>query len=127
MTKKLFVGNLPFAVTDFDLEDLFKGYGEVTSAKVIIDRRTGRSRGYGFIEMGTEELAQQAIEALNGTELKGRPINVSLAREQTEGGGRDRSGFSGGDGRRDRGGFSGGYGDSGGGGFRKRDSYNNNY
>ncbi len=121
MTKKLFVGNLPFAVTDFDLEDLFKGYGEVTSAKVIVDRRTGRSRGYGFIEMGTEDLAQQAIEALNGTELKGRPINVSLAREQTEGsGGHDRSGFSGGDG-----GFSDG--GSGGGGFRKRDSYNNNY
>ena len=119
MTKKLFVGNLPFQVTDFDLEDLFKGYGEVTSAKVIVDRRTGRSRGYGFVEMGTEDLAQQAIEALNGTELKGRPINVSLAREQTEGGGgRDR----------DRGGFSGGFGgDGGGGGFRKRSNYNNNY
>ena len=115
MTKKLFVGNLPFAVTDFDLEDLFKGYGEVTSAKVIVDRRTGRSRGYGFVEMGTENLAQQAIEGLNGTELKGRPINVSLAREQTEGGGRDR------------GSFSGGYGDGGGGGFRKRNNYNSNY
>ena len=116
MTKKLFVGNLPFGVSDFELEDLFKGYGEVTSAKVIVDRRTGRSRGYGFVEMGTEDLAQQAIEALNGTELKGRPINVSLAREQTEGGSRDRSGFSG------------GYGDGGSsdGGFRKRD-YNNNY
>ena len=124
MTKKLFVGNLPFGVSDFELEDLFKGYGEVTSAKVIVDRRTGRSRGYGFVEMGTEDLAQQAIEALNGTELKGRPINVSLAREQTEGGGRDRGGFSGGD---SGGGFSGGYGDGGGGGFRKRDSYNNNY
>ena len=124
MTKKLFVGNLPFAVTDFDLEDLFKGHGEVTSAKVIVDRRTGRSRGYGFVEMGTEELAQQAIEALNGTELKGRPINVSLAREQTEGGSRDRGGFGGGD--RDRGGFSGGYGGDGG-GFRKRSNYNNSY
>lgn len=124
MTKKLFVGNLPFAVTDFDLEDLFKGYGEVTSAKVIVDRRTGRSRGYGFVEMGTEDLAQQAIEALNGTELKGRPINVSLAREQVEGGGgrdRDRGGFSGGGG-----GYGGGYGDGGGGGFKKR-NYNNNY
>jgi RNA recognition motif-containing protein len=121
MTKKLFVGNLPFAVTDFDLEDLFKGYGEVTSAKVIVDRRTGRSRGYGFVEMGTEDLAQQAIEALHGTELKGRPINVSLAKEQTEGGGgRDRGGFS------DGGGFGSAGGDSGG-GFRKRDSYNNNY
>ena len=113
MTKKLFVGNLPFAVTDFDLEDLFKGYGEVTSAKVIVDRRTGRSRGYGFVEMGTEDLAQQVIEALNGAELKGRPINVSLAREQTEGGGGDR----------DRGSFSGGDG----GGFKRRNNYNNNY
>ena len=114
MTKKLFVGNLPFEVTDFDLEDLFKGYGDVTSAKVIVDRRTGRSRGYGFVEMGTEDLAQQVIEALNGSELKGRPINVSLAREQTEGGG-----------GRERSSFSGGYGDSG--GFRKRNDYNNNY
>ena len=119
MTKKLFVGNLPFAVTDFELEDLFKGHGEVTSAKVIVDRRTGRSRGYGFVEMGTEELAQQAIEALNGAELKGRPINVSLAREQTEGGGGGRD--------RDRSGFSGGYGGGGGGGFRKRSNYNNSY
>ena len=117
MTKKLFVGNLPFELSDFELEDLFKGYGEVTSAKVIVDRRTGRSRGYGFVEMGTEDLAQQAIESLNGTELKGRPINVSLAREQAPGGGRDRGGFSGGYGD----------GDGGGGGFRKRNSYNNNY
>ncbi len=115
MTKKLFVGNLPFGISDFELEDLFKGYGEVTSAKVIVDRRTGRSRGYGFIEMGTEDLAQQAIEALNGTELKGRPINVSLAREQTEGGSRDRSGFSG------------GYSDGGGGGGFGKSNYNNNY
>ena len=120
MTKKLFVGNLPFGIADFELEDLFKGYGEVTSAKVIVDRRTGRSRGYGFVEMGTEDLAQQAIEALNGTELKGRPINVSLAKEQTEGGGgRDRDSFSGG--------FGGDGGGSSDGGFRKRSSYNNNY
>lgn len=128
MTKKLFVGNLPFAVTDFELEDLFKGYGDVTSAKVIVDRRTGRSRGYGFVEMGTEALAEQAIEGLNGSELKGRPINVSFAREESENRDRgDRGGFSGGGGFRDRNGGS-GFGDrDGGGGFRKRSSYNDNY
>ena len=120
MTKKLFVGNLPFQVTDFDLEDLFKEYGEVTSAKVIVDRKTGRSRGYGFVEMGTEETAQRSIEGLNGADIKGRPINVSFAREQVEGSGRDRdrSGFSGG---------SGGYGSEDSGSFRRRNNYNNNY
>ncbi len=115
MTKKLFVGNLPFAVSDFEIEDLFKGYGEVTSAKVIVDRRTGRSRGYGFVEMGSEDAAQQAIEGLNGSELKGRPINVGFAKEESEN--RDRSNSS----------FSGGYRDRDSGGFEKRNNYNNNY
>lgn len=82
MTNKIFVGNLSFQLTDFDLEDLFKQYGEVTSAKVVIDRMTGRSKGFGFVEMGTEDGAKQAIEALNGTELNGRPVNVSFARNQ---------------------------------------------
>lgn len=85
MSKKIFVGNLPFQVSDFELEDLFKEYGQVVSAKVIVDRKTGRSRGYGFVEMNTEDSAQQAVEGLNGVEVKGRPINVSFAREQTEG------------------------------------------
>ena len=83
MTKKIFVGNLSFQITDFDLEDLFKEYGEVASAKVIVDRRTGRSRGFGFVEMSAEDSANKAIEALNGMEVKGRPINVSFAKEQT--------------------------------------------
>lgn len=82
MAKKIFVGNLSFQVTDFDLEDLFKQYGEVTSAKVVTDRMTGRSRGFGFVEMSAEDTAQQAVEALNGSEVKGRPINVSFARNQ---------------------------------------------
>lgn len=82
MTKKIFVGNLSFQLSDFDLEDLFKQYGEVTSAKVVTDRMTGRSKGFGFVEMGTEDSAQQAVEALNGTEVNGRPINVSFARNQ---------------------------------------------
>lgn len=85
MSKKLFIGNLPFQVTDFDLTDLFKQYGDVVSAKVVVDRMTGRSKGFGFVEMNAEDSAKQAVEALNGTDLKGRPINVSYARSQ-EGG-----------------------------------------
>lgn len=85
MVAKLFVGNLSFQLNDDELGDLFKEHGEVVSAKVIFDRRTGRSRGFGFVEMNSEEQAQQAIEALNGLEAKGRPINVSLARKQEEG------------------------------------------
>ena len=85
MAKKIFVGNLSFQITDFDLSDLFKEYGEVVSAKVVTDRMTGRSRGFGFVEMNAEDSAQKAVEALNGFEVKGRPINVSFAREQSEG------------------------------------------
>ena len=92
MSKKIFVGNLSFEVTDFDLEDLFKQHGEVLSAKVILDRDSGRSRGFGFIEMSSDGSAQSAIDALNGTELKGRAVNVSIAKERSN----DRSsgGFS---------------------------------
>lgn len=86
MEKKIFVGNLSFQVNDFELEDLFKQYGEVASAKVITDRMTGRSRGFGFVEMASDDGAKQAVEALNGADLKGRPINVSFARKQEEGG-----------------------------------------
>ena len=102
MSKKLFVGNLSFEVTDFDLEDLFKQHGEVVSAKVILDRDTNRSRGFGFVEMSSDSSAQSSIDALNGTEVKGRAINVSIAKERTE----DRGGF------RNSGG--------GGGGFKKK-------
>lgn len=108
MEKKLFVGNLSFEMTDFELEDLFKEYGEIASAKVIVDRRTGRSRGFGFVEMNTEDSAAQAVEALNGVEVKGRPINVSFARKQEEG---ERSG---------------GRGFGGGGGFQRKRNYNDN-
>lgn len=89
MSKKLFIGSLSYEVTDFDLEDLFKQYGEVISAKVIIDRDSGRSKGFGFVEMSSEGSAQSAIDAINGTEVKGRPINVSIARERAD----DRGGF----------------------------------
>lgn len=100
MSKKIFVGNLSFQVTDFDLEDLFKQYGEVVSAKVILDRDTNRSRGFGFVEMNSESSVQSAIEALNGAEVKGRAINASVAKEKTD----DRSGggFRGGGGGRNR-------------------------
>lgn len=82
MSKKLFVGNLSFKVTDFDLEDLFKQYGEIVSAKVVVDRMTGRSKGYGFVEMNAEDTAKTAMEGLNGADVKGRPINVSYAKSQ---------------------------------------------
>lgn len=84
MSKKLFVGSLSFEVTDLDLEDLFKQYGEVLSAKVIVDRDSGRSRGFGFVEMNSDGSAQSAIDALNGTEVKGRTVNVSIAKEKTD-------------------------------------------
>lgn len=84
MLNKLFVGSLPFGMTDFDLEDLFKQYGEVLSAKIITDRATGRSRGFGFVEMSTSEAAQAAIGALNGSETQGRTINVSIAKEKSD-------------------------------------------
>ena len=96
MSKKLFIGSLSFEVTDMDLEDLFKAHGEVLSARVIMDRDTGRSRGFGFVEMSADESAQSAIDALNGAEIKGRPINVSIAREKADDRGFRNSGGGGG-------------------------------
>lgn len=92
MSKKLFIGSLSFEMTDIDLEDLFKPHGEILSAKVIIDRDTGRSKGFGFVEMSSDGSAQSAIDALNGTEVKGRTINVSFARERTDDRGFNNSG-----------------------------------
>lgn len=83
MSKKLFVGSLSYEMTDADLEDLFKQYGEVQSAKIIVDRYSERSKGFGFVEMSSEDSAQAAIEGLNGSEVKGRTINVSVARERS--------------------------------------------
>jgi len=87
MSKKIFVGNLPFSTTDADLERLFSEYGSCDSARVITDRDTGRSRGFGFVEMASNEDAERAIEELNGHELSGRSINVSEAKERAGGGG----------------------------------------
>lgn len=103
MTNKLYVGNLPYNVDDHSLGDIFAGVGTVDSARVITERDTGRSKGFGFVEMSTEEEAQSAVESLNETEVGGRRISVSEARPQT-----DRGGFGGGGGNRRGGGFGGG-------------------
>src|SRR5256885_13271864 len=95
MGKKIFVGNLSFNTTSTDLETLFSEVGHCESASVITDRATGRSRGFGFVEMSSAAEAQQAIEKLNGRELQGRTLNVSEARERSSGGDRQRGGFGG--------------------------------
>ena len=84
MGKKLFLGNLSFDTSDKDLRDLFSTVGTCVSATVLTDRATGRSRGFGFVEMASDAEAQQAIARLNDTELQGRRINVSEARERSE-------------------------------------------
>ena len=108
MAKKIYVGNLPWSTTSASLESLFSTYGTVRSAEVIADRDTGRSRGFGFVEMETDEACEQAIQALNGQEVDGRAITVNEARERTP-----RSGYGGGGGG--GGGGRGGYGGGGGG------------
>jgi RNA recognition motif-containing protein len=109
MGKKLYVGNLTYGVTDSTLSQLFEAHGTVQSAQVIMDRDTGRSKGFGFVEMGSDQEAQAAIQALNGKEMDGRALTVNEARPKTEGGG--GRGGGGGGGR-------GGYGGGGGGGRR---------
>ena len=82
MTNRIYVGSLPYATTDAKLEEIFSRYGTVHSAKVIIDRVTGRSKGFGFVEMSSGSEAQSAIEALNGSQLDGRNLTVNEARPQ---------------------------------------------
>jgi len=105
--KKLYVGNLPYTVSDSDLQRLFEPHGAVQSAQVVVDRDTGRSKGFGFVEMETGEAAQAAISALNGQDFNGRSLTVNEARPREERGG-GRGGYGGG-GRRGGGG-GGGYG-----------------
>src|SRR5512141_701660 len=110
MSAKLFVGNLSFNLTENDLQDAFAAHGTVLEANLMMDRATGRPRGFGFVTMSTPEEAQKAIEALNGKELAGRALTVNIARPREErspgggGGGRRefRGGGGGGGGRRDR-------------------------
>jgi cold-inducible RNA-binding protein len=118
MGTKLYVGNLAFSVTSADLEQLFSEYGSVQSAQVLEDRETGRSRGFGFVEMGTANEATAAIEALNEREYAGRRLTVNEARprEPRQGGGGGGGGYGGGGGGYGGGGGGrGGYGGGGGG------------
>ena len=107
MGKKLYVGNLTYGVTDSDLERMFAAHGTVQSAQVIMDRDTGRSKGFGFVEMGSDAEAQAAIAALNGKESDGRALTVNEARPKESGGGGGRGGHGG---RGGQGGGRGGYG-----------------
>ncbi len=84
MSKKLFVGNISYDSTEKTLEDLFSEFGNVESVNVITDRATGRSKGFGFVEMSSEEEAQKAKEELNGKEIDGRTLNVDEARPKAE-------------------------------------------
>lgn len=122
MGNKLYVGNLSYEVNDGSLQELFAPHGTVRSAKVITDRDSGRSKGFGFVEMGSDQEAQAAIAAMNGKAVDGRNLTVNEARPKEEGGGRGgRGGFGGGGGgggRGGRGGGGGGFGGGGGGGDR---------
>ncbi len=100
MGKKLYVGNLTYDTTDSTLEQMFAAFGTVQSAQVIMDRDTGRSKGFGFVEMGSDQEAQAAIAALNGKQVDGRSLTVNEARPKTDGGGRGGHGGRGGPGRR---------------------------
>jgi len=100
MGSKIYVGGLPYATTDAQLQEIFSVHGAVESARVITDKFTGRSRGFGFVEMASSEEAQKAIQALNGTDLEGRNLTVNEARPQEK--------------------RSGGFGDRGGGGGERR-------
>ena len=115
MGKKLYVGNLGYGVTDSELEQMFAAHGTVESAQVIMDRDTGRSKGFGFVEMGSDQEAQAAIAALHGKDAGGRTLTVNEARPKTEGG--RGGGGGGGRGGFGRGGGGGGGGRSGGGGY----------
>jgi len=121
MSTKLFVGNLSFQTTENDLQDAFSAHGTVVEANLMMDRMSGRPRGFGFVTMSTPEEAQKAIDALNGAEVGGRALTVNVARPREErpagGGGGYRGGSGGGGGGGGRREYGGG---SGGGGGRSR-------
>ena len=121
MGTRLYVGNLNFNTTGDDLREYFSQAGEVESASVVEDRETGRSRGFGFVEMATQEGATAAIEQFNGKDYQGRPLTVNEARPRAEGGGGGRGGYGGGGGRGGGGGYGGGGYGGGGGGGRDRE------
>jgi len=119
----IYVGNLAYSTNDESLRSAFSAYGEVSSARVVSDRMTGRSKGFGFVEMPDRAQAQAAIDALNGQELEGRTLRVNESqpkpREERRGGGGGGGGFGGGG---SRGGFGGGRGGAGGRGGERRES-----
>ena len=138
MPTNIYVGNLPWQATAEDLTQLFEQFGQVAKAQIITDRETGRSRGFGFVEMSTDDEANAAIEGLNETDYSGRPLTVNIAKPRESGGGGGggggrrsggggggyggggggRGGYGGGGGGRDGGGYGGGGGGYGGGGDR---------
>ena len=130
----IYVGNLSWGLKDQDLANMFASFGEVASAKIVTDKFTNRSKGFGFVEMPNDDQAQAAIAALNGTEVDGRNIVVNESRPKPEG---ERGGGGGGFKKRSFGGGGGGYKGGGGGGFKKggngggynrdRGGYNNDY
>ena len=123
MAKKLYVGNLSYDMTDSELQTLFETFGAVQSVQIIMDRDTGRSKGFGFVEMSGAQEAQAAIDGLNGKEINGRQLTVNEARPREDrggggGGGGGRGGFGGGRSGGGGGGGRGGFGGGGGGGKR---------
>ena len=112
MSNKLFVGNLSFNTTENDLNDAFAAFGTVTETNLMMDRATGRPRGFGFITMGSAEESQKAIDGMNGKSIDGRALTVNVAKPREE----RAPGGGGGGGRREYGGSGGGYGGGGGGG-----------
>src|SRR5215207_7767755 len=116
----IYAGNLSWNLKDQDLQNLFATHGEVSSAKIVTDKFTGRSKGFGFVEMPNDDQANAAITALNGTEVDGRNIVVNESRPKQEGG----SGGGGGGGGFKKGGYNKG---GGGGGYRDRGGYNSDY
>ena len=136
----IYVGNLSWNLKDQDLSNLFASYGEVTSAKIVTDKFTHRSKGFGFVEMADDASAQAAIAALNGSEVDGRNIVVNESRPKPEGGGsgggggfkkRSFGGGGGGGGYKGKGGGGGGYNKGGGGGYNRdrggSGGYSNDY
>jgi len=128
MSMKLYVGNLAFTTSSQDLQELFAQAGTVESASVVEDRDTGRSRGFGFVEMSSKEEGEAAIAQFNGKEVNGRALNVNEAKPRENRGGGGRGGFGGGrgggggfGGNRSRGGGRGGYGGGSGGGGGNRE------
>jgi RNA recognition motif-containing protein len=124
MATNIYVGNLPWSTTTDDLYAMFQQYGAVTRAQVVTDRETGRSRGFGFVEMANEAEANAAIAALNNQQMNGRPLTVNIAKPRESGGGGGGGGYGGGGrgprgggggGGGGRGGYGGGYGGGGGG------------